>query len=195
MKKIILATTSPYRQAAFKSIGVEFEAIGSNVDEKFEGRPNTPQELVQELEKQKAEAVANLCEDGVIVGFDSVGYFNGTILEKPQSRQEAFDRLKSLAGNSFSFHTGIYLIDKVSGVVKKDVVTTEAFMRKYTDKEIEKYLNQTEKYKTHAHGFDPLENYSAVFISTITGSYNNILRGIPTEHIIEMLQEVGIEIE
>ncbi|EKE18600.1 MAG: Septum formation protein Maf [uncultured bacterium] len=195
MKKIILATTSPYRQEAFRSIGIEFEAIGSDVDEKFEGRPNSPQELVQELAKQKAEAVAKKCKEGVIIGFDSVGWFNGEILEKPKSRQEAFDRLKSLSGNKFSFHTGVCLIDKEKSIINKAVVTTEAFMRNYSDKEIEKYLNQTEKYKTHAHGFDPLENYSAVFINTISGSYNNILRGIPTEHIIEMLQEIGVEIE
>jgi len=31
---------------------------------------------------------------------DSVGYFNGKILEKPKSREEGFERLKSLSGKN-----------------------------------------------------------------------------------------------
>lgn len=195
MKKIILATTSPHRQEAFSIIGLEFEAIGSDVDEKFEGRPNSPQELVQELSKQKAEAVVSKVNEGIVIGFDSIGWFNGQVLEKPKSREEIIERLKSLSNNNFSFYTGIYLIDKETGLTKQSVVTTEVIMRKITEKEIEKYLNQDDKYNTYALGYDPLGHYSSTFIREIKGSYNNALRGIPTEHVIEMLKEFGVEIE
>jgi septum formation protein len=194
MKKIILATTSPYRQEAFQLAGVEFEAVGSNVEEKFEGRPNNPNELVCELAKQKALAVAEKFKEGVVVGFDSVGWFNGEILEKPQSEEEAVLRMQALSGNSFEFFTGIYLIDVVEKKITQASVVTKVNMRNITDDEIKKYLKQDDKFKTYAVGFDPLGHYSSTFAIDIVGSYNNFLRGIPTEHIIEMLKEAGVEI-
>jgi len=43
-------------------------------------------------------------------------------------------------------------------------------------------------------GFDPLGHYSSTFISNIEGSYNNLLRGIPLEVIVEMLSSAGIKV-
>jgi len=195
MKKIILATTSPYRQEAFRLAGIEFEAIGINVEEKFKGRPNSPVELVCELAKQKASAVAKQLTDGIVVGFDSVGWFNGKILEKPQSKEDAMERLQTLSGNSFEFFTGIYLIDVTEKKNTQASVITRVNMRNITDNEIEKYLKQDDKFKTYAIGFDPLGHYSSTFAIDIIGSYNNFLRGIPTEHIIKMLKDAGVKIE
>lgn len=195
MKKIILATTSPYRQELFRSIGIKFEAMDSEIDEKFEGRPNGPEELVAELAWQKAQAVAGRVKEGIVIGFDSVGWFDGNILEKPKSREDAKQRLKNLSGNSFQFYTGIFLIDVESGEIAKSVVKTDINMRDIDEKEIEKYLNQDEKFITYALGFDPLGHYSSTFAKDISGSYNNLTRGIPIEQVIDMLKKMGVEIE
>ncbi len=195
MKKIILATVSPYRQELFRSIGIEFEAVGSDVEEKFEGRPNGPEELVQELARQKAQAVAGKVKEGIVIGFDSVGWFDGNILEKPKSKEDAVWRLKNLSGKSFQFFTGIFLIDVENGKTAKSVVKTDVNMREINGEEIEKYLNQDDKFTTYALGFDPLGHYSSTFISDISGSYNNLTRGIPIERVIEMLKKMGVEIE
>lgn len=100
-KKIILATTSPYRKAAVEMLEIPFEAIGSDVEEYFDGRPESAAELVQHLAKLKAKAVAAKCSEGIIIGFDSVGWFNGEVLEKPKSRDEMFDRLKAMSGKGY----------------------------------------------------------------------------------------------
>ncbi|HLE06133.1 MAG TPA: Maf family protein [Candidatus Nanoarchaeia archaeon] len=50
---IILATSSPYRQEAFKMLGLKFIAQSSEVNEKFANRPNDPEELVKLLSKLK----------------------------------------------------------------------------------------------------------------------------------------------
>ncbi|MCK9379005.1 MAG: Maf family nucleotide pyrophosphatase [Candidatus Moranbacteria bacterium] len=195
MKKIILATTSPYRQELFRLIGIEFEAIGSDVDEKFDGRPNGPDELVEELARQKAQAVAEKVNEGIVVGFDSVGWFDGKILEKPKSKKDAEKRLQNLSGSSFQFYTGIFLIDAENGRTMKSVVKTDVNMRDIDKKEIEKYLSQDDKFSTYALGFDPLGHYSATFVKNISGSYNNLTRGIPIECVIEMLKKMGAIID
>ena len=83
---IILATASPYRIEAFRSLGLPFRAEESRLDENFPGRPSDPGALVLELARRKAAAVAAKHESGIVVGFDSVGLFRGRILEKPRSR-------------------------------------------------------------------------------------------------------------
>jgi len=188
--KIILATASPYRQNVFRDAGFEFEAQASEIDERFKDRPTDPRELVRVLAKLKAENVAKEYNEGIIIGFDSAGCFDGEILEKPKSEQDAFDRLMRLSGNSYSFFTGVHMINKSNGKVITKVVETVAQMRNLSSEEIRDYLRSDTRYKTYAHGFDPMAGISSTFIKSINGSYLNILQGIPLETIVEMLEEI-----
>ena len=110
MSKIILATISPHRKEIFGYLNIPFEVEGSKVDESQLER-NNPEELVKELSKLKAEAVAKNHSDAIVIGMDSVTYFEGTILEKPKSKEEEFQRLKNLSGDQHQFYTGIHIID------------------------------------------------------------------------------------
>lgn len=193
MTKIILATASPYRKEAFGFLGIDFETEGSEVDESSAER-NNPEELVKNLSELKAEAVAKNYPDAIVIGMDSVGYFEGKILEKPKSGEEAFQRLKNLSGKSYEFYTGIYIINTLTRASVSKAVKSEIFMRELSDSEINKYLNQDPNYKTFAHGYDPVKNISSSFIVKLVGSYNNVLRGIPLEVFPQMLFEVGYNI-
>jgi len=190
MKKIILATTSPYRRIAFRSLGVDFQAEGSNVGESKIERDD-PEELVRVLSKMKAMAVAENNRDSIVIGMDSIGFFNGQILEKPKSREEAFQRLKSLSGNNYQFCTGIFMIDTASKREISRVVKTKVFVRELSEAEINKYLNEDSCFNTHALGYNPLEYFSSTFNERIEGSYNNAIRGIPLEEVVKMLHEIG----
>ena len=192
MAKLILATTSPYRKEAFVYLGIDFEAEGSNVDESKAER-NNPEELVKNLSRLKAETVAKNHSDAIVIGMDSVGYFDNQILEKPKSKEEAFQRLKSLSGNNHQFYTGIYMINTGLNKVISRVVKTEVFMRKLSNKEIEKYLNEDTSFNTSALGYNPIKYSSSSFVKRIEGSYYNLLGGIPLETIVEMLPEVSYE--
>jgi len=188
-KKIILATTSPYRKQAFAMLNIDFITEGSEVDEYTADCPSDSQELVKYLARLKAEAVAKNYQEGIVIGFDSVGCFRNEILEKPKSREEAANRLKTISGQTFDFYTGVFAINlKTSHEVVK-LVKTQAKLRALTEAEINKYLDEDENFMTYALGFDPLKHYSSTFVREITGSYNNLLRGIPLETIIEILQE------
>ena len=187
--KIILATTSPHRIEAFKLLGVDFVAEGSKVDESGADR-NDPEELVSELSRAKAEAVAKKHNDAIVVGMDSVGYFNGKILEKPKSREEAFGRLKFLSGKSHQFYTGVYAVNTASGKTISKVIKTEVHLREFSDNEIKNYLDQDNFYNTYALGYDPLGHYSSTFVEKIEGSYNNLLRGIPLEVFPDIFKEL-----
>lgn len=190
---IILATTSPHRKKFFADLGIPFSTEASNVEEKFDGRPNSPEELVKHLAGLKCEAVAqrHYGEEAIVIGFDSVGYFNGEVLEKPQSREEAFNRLRALSGKSHEFYTGIYVMNTKSRKTISSSVKTIVTLRILEDDEINLYLDQDPTFRTYALGYDPIGHYSTTFIADLHGSYNNILKGIPLEKIVEMLKEVG----
>lgn len=193
MTKIVLATTSPYRKEAFKFLAIPFETEGSGVDESLFER-NHPKELVKLLSKLKAQAVAKNHKDAIVIGLDSLGYFKNKILEKPKSRKENFHRLKMLSGNSHEFLTGVYMINTVSGKTVAKVVKTRVFMRKLSDKEINRYLDQDESYKTLAAGYAAQDHISASFVKRIEGSPYNLFYGIPLETIVEMLSELGVDL-
>lgn len=175
-------------------LGIPFEAISSDVDEYFDGRPDSSAELVSHLAKLKAEAVATKCNEGIIIGFDSVGWFDGEVLEKPKSREEMLDRLKAMSGKEYQFFTGIHVIDLVENKTLSRSVQTDLVLRDLSESEINWYLDQDPNFKTYAQGYDSLGTYGSTFIKHLSGSYNNVLRGIPLEVIIEMLKEVGYQI-
>ena len=194
MTKIILATSSPYRQEAFRFLGLDFIAQSSDADEDFDGRPDSPEKLVLCLSKMKAEVVAKKYDSGIVIGFDSVGWFNGQVLEKPKSREEAFKRLKSLSGNTHQFYTGIYMINLESKKEISKSAITDVEVRNLLDYEINKYLDQDSRFNTYAIGYDLLGHYSSTFVKRIKGSYNNLIRGMPLEMIVVMLFDIGYKL-
>ncbi len=194
MPKVILATTSPYRIETFGYLGIPFNAEGSNTDESQAER-NNPEELVKNLSKLKAEAIAKNHSDAIVIGMDSVGFFDGQIFEKPKSKEEDFQRLKELSGNNHQFYTGVYVVNTATNKAISKVVKTEVFMRNLSEKEINKYLDEDPHFNTYALGYDPIKHISSSFIQGIEGSYYNLLGGIPLETIVEMLTEVGYKEE
>lgn len=193
--KIILATASPYRKRAFASLGIGFEAEASNVEENFEGRPESPEELVLALARKKAEAVAKNHKEGIVIGFDSVGLFEKAVLEKPESEKELFERLKDLSGKSHEFITGVHMINISLKETLSKVVKTRAFFRVLKDDEIRKYIREDPDYGTFAVGYDPWNHISSSFVRKIEGSYHSLISGVPLEVIVEMLYEIGYELE
>jgi septum formation protein len=194
MQRILLATKSQYRKEAFECLGLDFTCEGSEVDENFPGRPDDPKELVLELSKRKAEFVAKNNKEGIIIGFDSIGWFENKVLEKPKDRNESRERIKMLSGKTHNFYTGVHIINIERNVTKSEISETEITLRDITEAEINKYLDQDLNFNTYAIGFDPLGHYSMSFAINIKGSYNNYLRGIPLELIVKMLKRVGYEI-
>jgi septum formation protein len=195
MTKIILATGSPYRIEAFKFLGIDFTAEVSKVDESQLARDN-PEELVSQLAKLKAEAVAQKYynTDTIVIGMDSVGFFQGKILEKPRSQEEGFLRLEMLSGNNYHFYTGIFMLNTADNQTLLEIAKTEVWVRKLSEIEINKYLDQDPNFNTYALGYDPLGHFSSTFNVKIEGSYNNALRGIPLEVVIKMLYKLGYKI-
>ena len=190
-EKIILGTSSPFRREMMELTGFEFTADSADIDEKFEGRPSDAEELVLLLSKLKAGAVAKKHENAIVIAFDSVGFFEGKILEKTKSYSKSFERLKELSGKKQEFVTGITVINTRTNKTYQGIEKSEIEYRELSDDEIKKYLDEDEKkmYEKTALGYDPVHKRAQSFIKFMKGDPNNIFGGFPVSKIIEMIKD------
>lgn len=95
MNKIILASASPRRQELLTQIGMEFTVIPSSMEEVPESRQ--PKQVVLELSEGKAGDVFKSLQEkekgsSLVIGADTIVVFDGQIIGKPGSRENAQDR-------------------------------------------------------------------------------------------------------
>ena len=107
-ERIILASASPRRREILERTGIPFFSEVSRCDEKTD--ITEPALLVEELSSLKARDVAQRNNDAIVIGADTVVSHNGEILGKPCDKEEAFDMIKSYAGDTHQVYTGVSVI-------------------------------------------------------------------------------------
>ena len=108
MTEIILASGSPRRKELLTRLGVQFRVRSADVDEN--SLEPDPQTLVQFLANKKAIAVQLLESDRVILAADTVVAFEGLILQKPVSKLENAEFIRTLSGNWHEVFTGVCIL-------------------------------------------------------------------------------------
>ena len=86
--KIILASASPRRAELLYQIGVKFELVPSEIEE----RPHpdeAPPDYITRIARAKVIAVARQQESGLIIGADTVVVLDGRLLGKPVDKEIA----------------------------------------------------------------------------------------------------------
>lgn len=187
MKKLILASASPRRKKLLSKIGLEFEVLPSNYDEKLSD-DNFSYEKIEMLALNKAKDVAErITEDAIVISADTVVVLDGKILGKPHSKQDAFHMISSLSGRVHEVITSIAMIDTKDKKTLLRSNTTKVFFREISKAEIEKYISTDEPYDK-AGGY-AAQGLAAVFIEKIEGCFNNVV-GISVYEVNRMLKEL-----
>lgn len=197
--KLILASKSPRRREILKNLGYDFEVITADTNENSDIK--NPSELVTELSKRKALAVAEavkksfvdsvssaqnkLSDERIIIACDTVVSTDTEILGKPKDEKDARRMLFELSDNMHSVYSGICLIKgekQLTGYCKTDV-----YFDKLTDNDIDWYISQNEwDDKAGAYG---IQGKASVFIKKIDGDYFNVV-GLPVNLLYNMLKEI-----
>ncbi len=190
MKRIILASKSPRRKELLLSLGLDFDVAVTDADETL---PDgiVPDDAVMLLSRRKADAVALLSPDAVVIGADTVVYLpeSNAIIGKPTNRSDAVRMLKSLSGRSHVVYTGVTVI--ADGTAMTACEKTTVFFRSISDEEILDYISTGESDdKAGAYG---IQGLGGIFISGIEGDYFNVT-GMPKALTYRLLTESGIDI-
>jgi septum formation protein len=177
---IILASRSPRRQYLLEEVGIHFDVIVKDVEERW------PIELFREeipcyLCKLKADAfdMEEYENHTIIITADTVVLLNDEVVGKPADRQDAIAILKRLSGMKHEVITGVCLRSKNKEQIFH--VESDVYFRHFSDEEIEWYVDTYQPYdKAGAYGIQEWIGY--VGIEKINGSFFNVM-GLPTQRL------------
>lgn len=190
MRKIILASQSPQRKLLMDSIGINFEVIPADIDEK--AVVETDQKIrAQKIAKAKAYFIFNKVPDAVIIAADTFTMFNNKTYEKPESLEEAKQMLLEQSGQTGYCYSGFAYIDGQNNINISDVAVTKLFFRKLSVFEINKYVTEN-PVLTWSAGFCPAYPAGANLIATIDGSFTGFTHGLPMEILMPFLEKSGV---
>ena len=144
--KIILASQSGVRKEILDKYEIENEVIVSNVDEdevkkSLLAEGANPSSISKNLAEIKSIKVSNKNPDRLVLGADSVISFKEELINKPNSREEAFDILKKL-NNSKHYLISSVCISKNGAMIWNHTDTSELKMKNLTNNELSAYLKK-----------------------------------------------------
>ena len=186
--RLILASNSKRRKDIFNMIGLNYDVVTSKVEE--DSKQTDTQKYVIELSQGKAKSVASQIDGkAVIISADTIVDFNGKIIEKPKSKEDAFVSIKSMVGKTTFAITGVTILDlyknKTISFADKTAVT---FRDDITDEDIRWYVNN-EKTLLDVSGY-ALLGKAAIFVKKIDGDFNTLF-GISASLVYYKLKELG----
>ena len=181
---LILASGSPRRREILDQMGLSYTVDVSDVDESFVG---SPEMMVAELSRRKAEAVAERHENSLVLAADTIVYDNGQILGKPGTPEIAKEMLKDLSGRRHSVFTGMTLVNTSTHHSLTRVCETYVYFVNMTEREIDEYVATGEPLDKA--GAYAIQGRGGMFVERIEGSYSNVV-GLPMAQLRRMLSEI-----
>lgn len=185
---LVLASTSPFRQALLQRLDVPFETFNPNVDES--AQPNEkPQDLVQRLAILKAQAAQSSYPNALIIGSDQVAVVENKILGKPLTHDKAVEQLSFLSGKKVVFQTGLCVFNSKTKETLVDLISFTVKFRELKQEQIERYLHKEPAY--NCAGSFKSEGLGIALVEYMDGSDPNALIGLPLIRLIQMLEHLG----
>ncbi|GAC25713.1 Maf-like protein yceF [Paraglaciecola mesophila KMM 241] len=188
--KLILASTSPYRENILKKLFIPFSCVSPSVDETPMNNESA-NNLVARLAREKALSVGE-AEKGLIIGSDQVACIDGVILGKPGNKLKAFDQLTQLSGNTVTFFTGLSLLDSTTYRQETIVETFGVTFKSLSAKQINRYLELEEPYDCA--GSFKSEDLGIALFSSLDGRDPNTLIGLPLIALVAMLERFEFDV-
>jgi len=136
-KRLILASTSPWRRELLARLRLPFEAIAPDYRE-ISPAGMSPAEMARHHAMGKARAVASCHPDACVIGADQVACCDGEVLGKPGGFEAARAQLRRLSGRTAEFCTGVALVS--GGHERVHVERFRVAFRTLDEAEIETYL-------------------------------------------------------
>lgn len=189
--KIILASASPRRRELLTQIGLKFQVVVSNVEEKVTA--TAPAAVVEELSAQKAEGVLQMLreqaqeeQDSLVIGSDTIVAVDGQILGKPKDAEDAKRMLRMLQGRAHEVYTGVTVLRVGTEERRTFHEETKVIFFPMTEEDIETYVATNDPLdKAGAYG---IQGFCARYIQGIEGDYNNVV-GLPVGRLYQEIKD------
>ena len=185
--KIILASNSPRRKKILTDLGIDFEIIPSNYEEKLETNVFS-YDLIEDLATQKAcDVVRRVGNNEIVLGADTVVVLHNKILGKPKNKDDAYDMLKSLSGQTHMVVTSLCGINTKTNRAALLSTTSYVRFKELSDEIIRDYIdNYNPLDKAGSYGIQELPDE---ILDKYEGSFDNIV-GLAPEAVLAILEKL-----
>ncbi len=190
-RKLILGSTSPYRQELLQRLRIPFEVAAPDVDETPQAL-ETPKQLACRLAMAKARAVAAEFPTCVVIGADQVADLDGQALGKPGKHACAVAQLQQMRGKTVIFQTAVAVVCFETGFAQMDLAQVKVRFRQLTDFEIEAYLQAETPYDCA--GSAKSEGLGIALLESIDSDDPTALVGLPLIRTCRMIEAAGIKV-
>ena len=185
-RPLILASTSRYRRELLERLRLNFSTVAPEVDETpLPGE--APAVLAQRLALAKAQAVARLHPQALVIGSDQVADLQGQCLGKPGDHDKAVTQLRAMRGREVIFQTAVALV--APGLVLQELAQVRVRFRDLADEEIERYLRAEQPYDCA--GSAKSEGLGIALLDAIDSDDPTALIGLPLIRTCRLLRQAG----
>lgn len=181
-KKILLASKSPRRRELLASLGIDFEIVTIKSDEIY------PSELKREkiteyIAVEKSDVYGKLNPDEILITADTIVWFNDRKIGKPKDKNDSFEMLSELSGNTHEVFTSVCVRTDSKKICFSE--TTEVDFDFASDEEILYYIeNFNPLDKAGSYGIQDWFGFTKVL--GIRGDYYNVM-GLPVRKLYQVL--------
>ena len=192
---IILASGSEIRAKMLYQAGLEFEIETPRVDEQMikealiaDGAP--PRDIADALAEAKARKVAQKRTDAFVIGCDQVLDFQGTLLSKPKTPQDAIEQITLMRGERHTLLSAAVIYHE-GKPIWRHIGQVRLRMRNASDEFIKGYVERNWDNIQHSVGAYKLEEEGVRLFHSVEGDYFHVL-GMPLLELLAFLTLRGV---
>ena len=188
MPSIILASTSPYRQALLQRLGCSFTAVAPQCDERSLVADDVPPaQASMILARAKALSVADAHPGALIIGSDQMAADDQGVLHKPGSAEKTAEQLLRLRGRTHYLYTAMAL-RLPDGAVHEHLDITALTMAEFSEQTMQEVIAADQPFDC-AGGYK-IEGQGIRLFDAITSKDHTAITGLPLLALNAVLSEL-----
>ncbi len=191
-EKLILASGSPRRANLLRQIGLTFEVVRPDIDERVlpAETPETYATRMSESKMLRSRELLEATTASVILCADTIVVLDGEIVGKPESRSDAVQVLQRMSNRKHQVLTSVTIGETTTTRQRSFLVDTVVTFRQMSVDECEAYWETGEPAdKSGSYG---IQGLGSIFVAGIEGSPSNVA-GLPLMETAAELKFFGID--
>lgn len=196
MTQLILASQSAGRAQMLRAAGLEFETTPAHLDEAaltaaLQAEGQSPRNIADALAEAKAVKISRRLAGILILGADStLALDDGTMLSKPESKENAAQQLRSMAGQRHQLFSAV-VAARDGQAIWRHVSVAEIWMRALSDRFIDDYVDENWENIRWTVGCYEIEGAGVQLFDRVEGDPWTII-GMPMLPLMQWLRTIGI---
>lgn len=184
---LILASSSPRRKDFITKLGLNFQIVKPDADETVLVGENAS-DYVKRMANEKANIVAALHSNDIVLAADTIVVCDNRILGKPVNREDAKNILRLLSGRTHEVMTAVCIIKGDEEIEIFEV--TKVTFAPLTEELIDTYVASGEC--DDKSGAYAVQGIGAMLIQKVEGSVSSVV-GLPICQVRCALEKLGLK--